>query len=74
MSSANIELLLLLETRSTEAFPMVAQYLNNELRPTAIKEKEKSNFIMKIDMTVHPINNSLKIWSQQSIRKLILPA
>jgi hypothetical protein len=50
MSSANIELLLLLETRSGEAFPMVANYLNNELAPTSIKEKEKSHFIMKIDM------------------------
>jgi hypothetical protein len=50
MSSANIELLLLLETRSAEAFPIVAQYLNNELAPTSIKEKEKSHFIMKIDM------------------------
>ena len=50
MSSANIELLLLLETRSAESFPMVAHYLNNELAPTSIKEKEKSHFIMKIDM------------------------
>ena len=50
MSSANIELLFLLETRSTQAFPMVSQYLNNELAPTSIKEKEKSHFIMKIEM------------------------
>jgi hypothetical protein len=57
MSSANIELLLLLETRSAEAFPMVAQYLNNELAPTTIKEREKSNFIMKIDM----VNNCFEV-------------
>lgn len=55
MSSANIELLL--ETRSAEAFPMVAQYLNKELAPTSIKEKEKSNFIMKIDM----VNNCFEV-------------
>ena len=57
MSSANIELLLLLETRSTEAFPMVSHYLNNDLKETAIKEKEKSNFIMKIDM----VNNCFQV-------------
>lgn len=57
MSSANIELLLLLETRSAEAFPMVAQYLNNEFVSTAIKEKEKSHFIMKIDM----VNNCFEV-------------
>ena len=57
MSSANIELLLLLETRSTQAFPMVANYLNNELAPTTIKEREKSNFIMKIDM----VNNCFEV-------------
>lgn len=57
MSSANIELLLLLETRSAEAFPMVAQYLNNELGQTAIKEKDKSHFIMKIDM----VNNCFEV-------------
>jgi hypothetical protein len=55
MSSANIEFLLLM--RSTQAFPMVAQYLNNELAPTSIKEKEKSNFIMKIDM----VNNCFEV-------------
>jgi hypothetical protein len=57
MSSANIELLLLLETRSAEAFPMVSRYLNNELTPTSIKEKEKSHFIMKIDM----VNNCFEV-------------
>jgi hypothetical protein len=57
MSSANIELLLLLETRSAEAFPMVAQYLNKELTPITIKEREKSNFIMKIDM----VNNCFEV-------------
>ena len=57
MSSANIELLLLLEKRSADAFPMVAQYLNNELAPTSIKEREKSNFIMKIDM----VNNCFEV-------------
>jgi hypothetical protein len=57
MTSANIELLFLLETRSTQAFPIVAQYLNNELAPTSIKEKEKSHFIMKIDM----VNNCFEV-------------
>lgn len=57
MSSANIELLLLLETRSTQSFPMIAQYLNNELAPTTIKEREKSHFIMKIDM----VNNCFEV-------------
>jgi hypothetical protein len=38
-------------------FPMVAQYLNKELAPTTIKEREKSNFIMKIDM----INNCFEV-------------
>jgi hypothetical protein len=80
MSSANIELLLLLETRSTQAFPMVAQYLNKEIGPllnsqsennnvaiinsqanlygqTTIKEKEKSHFIMKIEM----VNNCFEV-------------
>ena len=57
MSSANIELLFLLETRSTEAFPMVSQYLNNEFAPTSIKEKEKSHFIMKIEM----VNNCFEV-------------
>ena len=53
MSSANIELL----TRSTQSFPMVAQYLNNEIEPTTIKEREKSHFIMKIDM----VNNCFEV-------------
>jgi hypothetical protein len=57
MSSANIELLLLLETQSTQAFPMVANYLNKELGQTTIKEREKSNFIMKIDM----VNNCFEV-------------
>ena len=57
MSSANIELLLLLETESSQVFPMVAQYLNKELAPTTIKEREKSNFIMKIDM----VNNCFEV-------------
>lgn len=43
--------------RSTQAFPMVAQYLNNELAPTEIKEREKSHFIMKIDM----VNNCFEV-------------
>jgi hypothetical protein len=55
MSSVNLELLV--ETESSQAFPMVAQYLNNELRPTVIKEREKSNFIMKIDM----VNNCFEV-------------
>ena len=53
MTSANIELL----TWSTEDYPMVAQYLNNELAPTSIKEREKSHFIMKIDM----VNNCFEV-------------
>ena len=53
MSSANIELL----TWSTEDYPMVAQYLNKELAPTSIKEREKSHFIMKIDM----VNNCFEV-------------
>lgn len=57
MSSANIELLLLLETNSSQVFPMVANYLNNELAPTSIKEREKSHFIMKIDM----VNNCFEV-------------
>lgn len=57
MSSANIELLLLLETESSQVFPMVAHYLNNEFVSTAIKEKEKSHFIMKIDM----VNNCFEV-------------
>ena len=57
MSSANIELLLLLETNSSQVFPMVSRYLNNELAPTSIKEREKSNFIMKIDM----VNNCFEV-------------
>ena len=67
MSSANIELLLLLETRSAEAFPMVAQYLNNELGQTAIKEKEKSHFIMKIDM----LNNCFEVQRTMDILSAI---
>lgn len=69
MSSPNIELLL--ETRSTQAFPMVAQYLNKEIGPflisqseiknvagpTTIKEEDKSHFIMKIDM----VNNCFEV-------------
>jgi len=55
MSSANIELCI--ETESSQVFPMVAHYLNNELVSTAIKEKEKSHFIMKIDM----INNCFEV-------------
>ena len=55
MSSANLELLV--EVESSQAFPMVAQYLNNELVPTSIKEKEKSHFIMKIDM----VNNCFEV-------------
>ena len=45
MSSANIELLFLLETRSTEAFPMVAQYLNKEIGPFLISQSEIKNSI-----------------------------
>jgi len=39
MSSANIELL----TLSTQAFPMIAQYLNNELGPFLISLCEIKN-------------------------------
>ena len=55
MSLANIELSI--ETESSQVFPMVAHYLNNELTPTSIKEKEKSHFIMKIDM----VNNCFEV-------------
>jgi len=55
MSLANLELSI--ETESSRVFPMVSRYLNNELAPTSIKEKEKSHFIMKIDM----VNNSFEV-------------
>ena len=55
MSSTNLELLV--ETESSQVFPMVAHYLNNELKPTTIKEDEKSHFIMKIDM----VNNCFEV-------------
>ncbi len=55
MSSANLELLV--ETESSQVFPMVAHYLNNELVSTAIKEDKKSHFIMKIDM----VNNCFEV-------------
>jgi hypothetical protein len=55
MSSTNLELLI--ETESSQVFPMVAHYLNNELKPTTIKEDEKSHFIMKIDM----VNNCFEV-------------
>jgi hypothetical protein len=55
MSSVNLELLV--ETESSQVFPMVAHYLNKELAPTTIKEDEKSHFIMKIDM----VNNCFEV-------------
>lgn len=55
MSSANMELLL--ETRSTQDFPIVSQYLNKEIGPTIIKEDDRSYFIKKADM----VNNSFEV-------------
>jgi len=55
MSSANMELLL--ETRSTQDFPIVSQYLNKEIGPTIIKEDDRSYFIKKVDM----VNNSFEV-------------
>jgi len=55
MSSANMELLL--ETRSTQDFPIVSQYLNKEIGPTIIKEDDRSYFIKKADM----VNNCFEV-------------
>jgi hypothetical protein len=48
MSSAIQELNI--ETKSSEDFPMVAQYLNKEIPQIFIKEEDKSSFIKKIEM------------------------
>ena len=48
MSSANIELNI--EHKSSEDFPMVAQYLNKETGPITLKEEERTFFIKKIEM------------------------
>ena len=55
MSSANMELLL--ETRSTQDFPIVSQYLNKEIGPTIIKEDDRSYFIKKADI----VNNCFEV-------------
>lgn len=55
MSAQNMELLL--ETRSTQDFQMVSQYLNKEIGQTIIKEEDKSYFINKADM----INNCFEV-------------
>lgn len=47
MSSAIQELNI--EQKSSEDFPMVAQYLNNEICPIFIKEEDKTSFIKKIE-------------------------
>jgi hypothetical protein len=38
------------ETKSSEDFPMVAQYLNKEIPQIFIKEEDKTSFIKKIEM------------------------
>jgi len=48
MSLPNLELLI--ETQSTQDFPMITQYLNKEIGLTTIKEEDKSYFIKKVDM------------------------
>lgn len=48
MSSANIELNI--ETKSSEDFPMVAQYLNKEIGIINLKEEDRTFFIKKIEM------------------------
>ena len=55
MSAQNMELLL--ETRSTQDFQMVSQYLHKEIGQTIIKEEDKSYFINKVDM----INNCFEV-------------
>ena len=55
MSSAIQELNI--ETKSSEDFPMVAQYLNNEICPITIKEEDKTFFIKKIEM----VNNCYEV-------------
>jgi hypothetical protein len=49
MSSAIQELNI--ETKSSEDFPIVAQYLNKEICPIFIKEEDKTFFIKKIEMS-----------------------
>lgn len=48
MSSANIELNI--ETKSSEDFPMVAQYFNKEIGMINLKEEDRTFFIKKIEM------------------------
>ena len=48
MSSAIQELNI--ETKSSEDFPTVAQYLNKEICPIFIREEDRSFFIKKIEM------------------------
>jgi hypothetical protein len=55
MSSANLELNI--ETKSSEDFPMVSQYLNKDIPQIFIKEEDKTFFIKKIEME----NNCYKV-------------
>ena len=48
MSSTNLELNI--ETKSSEDFPMVAQYLNKEIGIINLKEEDRTFFIKKIEM------------------------
>ena len=48
MSSANLELNI--EIKSSEDFPMIAQYLNKEICPIFIKEEDRTSFIKKIEI------------------------
>ena len=55
MSSAIQELNI--ETKSSEDFPMVAQYLNKEICPILIREEDRTFFIKKIEM----LNNCYEV-------------
>ena len=55
MSSANLEMIC--ETKSSEDFPMVALYLNNEIGLISIKEEERLFYNKKIEM----VNNCYEV-------------
>ena len=55
MSSANLELNI--ETKSSEDFPLVAQYLNKEIGIFNLKEEYRTFFIKKIEM----VNNCYEV-------------